>query len=239
MQSQQQVASAPTVTEPPSWPGSSSPSTSSTGQPTEDAPQALSPLEQLDSWQQGGQEQPYTASSPTDSTGATTPRGTQVPPQQPFATTPSTSEQLPTQWGTGTSGTFTQPGFQSPLALLPYLSSDSQQGSGSTTSETQTQTPQQNTVREFVGELVKASENEVLLGQSGEAQLQLSVDPQTHVTLNGFSSVAEDIREGTQVRAAYTTDATTGQGRAVRLEATTQEDTTGTNASPQETQPSQ
>ncbi|QSQ11136.1 hypothetical protein [Myxococcus landrumensis] len=209
----------------------------------EDAPQALSPLEQLDTQPQSGMAQQYTAPSPTDSTGTPSPQGTQAPQfpaQTPgIATAPSTSEQQPTQWGTGTSGTFTQPGFQSPMVMLPYLYSDSQQGSSSsTTTETQTSTPQQNTEKEFVGELVKASENEVLLGQSGEAQLQLSVDPRTQVTLNGFSSVAEDIQEGTQVRAAYTMDAQ-GQGRAVRIVATTQEDTAGTNASPQETQPSQ
>ncbi|WP_338870886.1 hypothetical protein [Myxococcus stipitatus] len=211
----------------------------------EDAPQSLSPLEQLDARQQSGTEE-YTATAPSESTGVTTPQGTQTTPQfsdetqgtgqQPTATAPTTSGQDPTQWGTGTSGTFTQPGVQSPVVMLPYPYTNSTQESGSTTSETQT--TQGNTEQEFVGEVVKASEDEVLLGQSGEAQLQLTVDPKTQVTLNGFNSVAEDIQEGTQVRASYTTDSA-GQGRAVRIDATTQGDTSGTQTSPQQTQPSQ
>ncbi|MFY1827669.1 hypothetical protein ACN47A_17240 [Myxococcus fulvus] len=201
-----------------------------TGQPVEEGPQPLSPLEQLDARQQQEQILGGTEQQPTASTSDTQ-------QQQPVATAPSTDTQTQSQTGTatGTTGTQTQTGTgtqqpQQPVVMLPVPPTGTWQGS------TASSGAQLGAEQQFIGEMVRASDTEVLLSVNGEPQLRLTVSPATLVMVNGMQSVAEDVPEGAQVRAAYTMDET-GEATATRIEATSPGGPTGSGTPLQESQP--
>ena len=66
-------------------------------------------------------------------------------------------------------------------------------------------------------DVVKASEQELLLGQGGEPSMRLTLNPQTQVTLDGRPASAAQLEEGAQVRASYRSES--GEQVATRIEA--------------------
>lgn len=66
-------------------------------------------------------------------------------------------------------------------------------------------------------DVVKASEQELVLGQDGEPSMRLTLNPQTQVTVDGRQARATDIQEGAQVRASYRSE--NGEQVATRIEA--------------------
>ena len=70
----------------------------------------------------------------------------------------------------------------------------------------------------IVGEVLTASEDEVMVSVRGEPQLRLHVEPGTQIIVDGRQGRAADIQEGSQVRASYRDSE--GEQKAVRLEVT-------------------
>ncbi|RKH14265.1 hypothetical protein D7V97_03540 [Corallococcus sp. CA053C] len=82
--------------------------------------------------------------------------------------------------------------------------------------------PQAAPEQQISGQVLSASDQEVLLSQRGEPQLRLKISPSTQVQVDGRDASAADIREGAQVRASYRTDASSGEPQALRIEAQSQ-----------------
>jgi DNA repair exonuclease SbcCD ATPase subunit len=70
----------------------------------------------------------------------------------------------------------------------------------------------------IVGQVLTASEDEVMVSVRGEPQLRLQVEPNTQIIVNGRQGRAADIQEGSQVRASYRDSE--GEQKAVRIEVT-------------------
>ncbi|MDY7232210.1 hypothetical protein [Hyalangium rubrum] len=70
----------------------------------------------------------------------------------------------------------------------------------------------------IIGEVLTASEREVMVSVRGEPQLRLQVGPSTQIIVDGQQGRAADIQEGSQVRASYRD--TQGEPTAVRIEVT-------------------
>ena len=70
----------------------------------------------------------------------------------------------------------------------------------------------------IVGQVLTASENEVMVSVRGEPQLRLQVEPSTQIIVDGRQGRAADIQEGSQVRASYRDSE--GEQKAVRIEVT-------------------
>ena len=70
----------------------------------------------------------------------------------------------------------------------------------------------------IIGEVLTASEQEVMVSVQGEPQLRLQLEPTTEIIVNGRQGRAADIREGSQVRASYRDSE--GEQQAVRIEVT-------------------
>ncbi|HEX8701953.1 MAG TPA: hypothetical protein VF815_24200 [Myxococcaceae bacterium] len=70
----------------------------------------------------------------------------------------------------------------------------------------------------IIGEVLTASEDELMVSVRGEPQLRLQVDPATQIIVNGRQGQAADIQEGSQVRASYRDSE--GEQKAVRIEVT-------------------
>ncbi|WP_255442921.1 hypothetical protein [Corallococcus sp. Z5C101001] len=76
-------------------------------------------------------------------------------------------------------------------------------------------------VQRISGEVLSANAREVLLSERGEPRLRLQVGPNTQVRVDGRAASAADIREGSEVRASYRTDESSGEPRALSIDATT------------------
>ncbi|MFP2895749.1 hypothetical protein [Corallococcus sp. 4LFB] len=74
--------------------------------------------------------------------------------------------------------------------------------------------------QQISGDVLSASDQEVLVSQAGEPRLRLKVGPSTQVQVDGRAASAADIQEGAQVQASYRTDASSGEPQALRIEAT-------------------
>ncbi|NPD26231.1 hypothetical protein D7Y27_39230 [Corallococcus sp. AB004] len=74
--------------------------------------------------------------------------------------------------------------------------------------------------QQISGDVLSASAQEVLVSQRGEPQLRLKVGPTTQVKVDGRAASAADIQEGAQIRASYTTDASSGEPEALSIDAT-------------------
>lgn len=70
----------------------------------------------------------------------------------------------------------------------------------------------------IVGQVLTASEDEVMVSVRGEPQLRLQVEPSTQIIVDGRQGRAADIQEGSQVRASYRDSE--GEQKAVRIEVT-------------------
>jgi len=70
----------------------------------------------------------------------------------------------------------------------------------------------------IVGQVLTASEDEVMVSVRGEPQLRLQVEPSTQIIVDGRQGGAKDIQEGSQVRASYRDSE--GEQKAVRIEVT-------------------
>jgi hypothetical protein len=71
----------------------------------------------------------------------------------------------------------------------------------------------------IVGQVLTASDRELLVSNRGEPQVRLQVQPGTVITVDGRMARAAEIREGSQVRASYNTQA--GEPTATRIDVTT------------------
>ncbi|WP_043709270.1 hypothetical protein [Corallococcus macrosporus] len=107
---------------------------------------------------------------------------------------------------------------QQPVAVAPPPQTQPQ---GAQTQQQGAQA-QQGSEQQVVGEVLSASDQELLLSSQGEPQLRLQVSPETQVMVDGRQANVGDIEEGSQVRASYRTDAQSGEPQAVRIEATSQ-----------------
>jgi uncharacterized phage infection (PIP) family protein YhgE len=70
----------------------------------------------------------------------------------------------------------------------------------------------------IIGQVLTASEDEVMVSVRGEPQLRLQVEPSTQILVDGRQGRAADIQEGSQVRASYRDNQ--GEQQAVRIEVT-------------------
>jgi DNA repair exonuclease SbcCD ATPase subunit len=70
----------------------------------------------------------------------------------------------------------------------------------------------------IIGQVLTASEDEVMVSVRGEPQLRLQVEPSTQIIVDGRQGRAADIQEGSQVRASYRDNQ--GEQQAVRIEVT-------------------